>query len=134
MKIATVVLVSTALVCAANAGAQEFQRFEIFGDYSYVQFNPAITGLQSRALNGGGGGAQFNFGRWFGIKADFQGYGSTNNSVTFTAPVYVTPLIAGGTPVIPAGTFHSRANSFTWMFGPVVNMRTSHFTIFGQYL
>ena len=86
-----------------------------------MQFNPTVSGLQSRALNGGGGGFQVNFGSFFGIKGDFQGFGSTTNTVTYTAPVQVNPLIATPAPgTIPAGAYTSRANMFTYLFGPTV--------------
>jgi len=55
-----------ALALASTAFAQ---RFEAFGDYSYMQYNPTITGLNSRALNGGGGGVQVNFAKIFVIIA-----------------------------------------------------------------
>ncbi|MEO8369285.1 MAG: hypothetical protein ABI806_08800 [Candidatus Solibacter sp.] len=49
-------------------------RSKLFGNYTYMQFNPTINGLNSRALNGGGGGAQWNIKPMFGIKAELQGY------------------------------------------------------------
>jgi len=128
MRIKTVVLVSTAMMFTATAFAQSTPRWEIYGDYSYMQFNPTLNGLQSRALNGGGGGVQVNFGKYFAIKGDFQGYGSTQWTLTSTGPT-VTPH---GT--IPAGTFKSNANSFTYLFGPVVGVHTSKFYVFGEFL
>ena len=103
-------------------------RFELFGDYSYMQFNPTVNGLQSRALNGGGGGIQFNMGRYFGIKGEFQGYGSTQWTTTVTAPI--------GTPngIIPVGTYKSNGNMFTYLFGPVVKFPAKHFVPFGEIL
>ena len=62
------------------------QRAEVYGDYTYMQYNPTITGLQSRALNGGCG-VQFNLGPVFGIKGDFQGYMSTRWTVNVTSPI-----------------------------------------------
>jgi hypothetical protein len=35
----------------------------------YLRFNPALPGLQGRNLNGGGGGATFFLGKYFGVKA-----------------------------------------------------------------
>ena len=89
----TLLTVLSAVLIAPTAFAQ---KAEIFGDYSYMQFNPTITGLQSRAYNGGGGGAQFNMGKYFGIKADFQGYGSTDWTVKVTSsalPSGVAPAL-----------------------------------------
>ena len=56
--------------------AQRAPAFELYGNYSYIQFNPTVNGLNSKALNGGGGGFQFNMGKYFGLKLDLQGYAS----------------------------------------------------------
>jgi len=128
MRIKNVALVSTAMMFATTAFAQNTPKWELYGDYSYMQFNPTLNGLQSRALNGGGGGFQANFGRYFGIKGDFQGYGSTQWTLTSTGPT-VTPH---GT--IPSGTFKSNANMFTYLFGPVVGVHTSRFYVYGEFL
>ena len=95
MKLQRVTLVCLPMVFAVTALAQE--KFNVYGDYSYVQFNPTVSGLQSRAFNGGGGGVQWNIFPILGIKADLQGYGSTQWTLTEAVPV-VTPH---GT--IPAG-------------------------------
>src|SRR5262249_51155302 len=47
---------------------------------------------------------------------------------TFVAPVVTTR----GT--IPAGTFSTEANMFTYLFGPVIKFRTPRFTVFGNVL
>jgi len=103
-------------------------KFELFGDYSYMQFNPTVNGLQSRALNGGGGGFQFNMGRHFGLKGEFQGYASTQWTTTVTSPI--------GTPngIIPVGTYKTNANMFTYMFGPVVKVPMKRLVPFGEVL
>src|SRR6185436_20617864 len=95
------------LLTLALATVAFAQRFEIFGDYTYMQFNPTITGLNSRALNGGGGGAQWNIIPAFGIKAEFQGYMSTETTVDVKSPIPVN----GG--LIPVGTYRSNATMFT---------------------
>lgn len=123
-----VVLMSTAIVFTATAFAQGTPRWEVYGDYSYMQFNPTVTGLQSRALNGGGGGAQFNIGSWFAIKGELQGYGSTTWTFTESAPT-VTPH-----GVVPAGTFKSNGNMFTYLFGPVVGIHAKRIYVYGEYL
>lgn len=128
MRVTSVVVVSTALMFTATAFAQNTPKFELYGDYSYMQFNPTLNGLQSRALNGGGGGFQANFGKYFGIKGDFQGYGSTQWTFTTTGPI-TTPH---GT--VPAGTFKSNANMFTYMFGPVVGVHTKKFHVYSEVL
>ena len=51
-------LISAAIMLTATAFAQDgLTKWEISGDYSYMQFNPTLSGLQSRAFNGGGGGS-----------------------------------------------------------------------------
>src|SRR5262249_51183849 len=104
------------------------QQFEVYGDYTFMQFNPTITGLNSRALHGGGGGAQFNFFKIFGLKADFQGYMSTQTVVEVTSPL--------STPkgIIPIGTYKSNATQFTYLFGPVVRIPGRHIRPFGELL
>ena len=119
------VLASAVLLLASTAFAQ---KAEVYGDYSYMQFNPTITGLQSRAYNGGGGGAQLNIGKFFGLKGDFQGYGSTTWTVNVTSPIGTS---AG---VIPVGTYTTKANLFTYLFGPEVHFRTKKINVFGEVL
>ena len=121
-------LIFTTMMFAATAFAQDAAKFEVYGDYSYLQFNPTLSGLQSRAFNGGGGGVQYNFGRFFAVKGDFQGYGSTQWTLTTSAPT-VTPH---GT--VPAGTFKSNGNMFTYLFGPVVGFHAGRFHFYGEYL
>ena len=118
MAIGVLVLSSTAFA----------QRAEVYGDYSYMQFNPTISGVQSRAFNGGGGGFQFNLGPIFAVKGDFQGYGSTAWTINVTSPI-PTP---GG--IIPVGTYTTKANMFTYMFGPVVRVPVSKLNVFGEVL
>jgi hypothetical protein len=92
-------------------------RFEIFGDYSYLHFNPTVTGINSRSFNGGGGGLTLYFLGIFGIKADFMAYGSTTFSKTFPSAV-----ISPGGGFIPAGTYTSQGDMFTYMAGPVIRI------------
>jgi hypothetical protein len=104
------------------------QRAEVFGDYSYMQFNPTLSGLQSRAFNGGGGGFQYNVLPYLGIKGEFQGYGSTEWTANVTSPIS-TP---GG--IIPIGTYTTRANMFTYLFGPVARVPMHKINVFGETL
>jgi len=119
-----VTVLAVALLSAVAFG----QKFEVYGDYTYMQFNPSVTGLQSRALNGGGGGLQWNMSPYFGIKADLQGYMSTQWTLTSNGTT-VTPH---GT--IPAGTFSSNATMFTYAFGPVIRIPAKKITPFGELL
>jgi hypothetical protein len=104
------------------------QRFEVFGDYTYLQYNPTITGLNSRALNGGGGGVQVNFAKIFGLKGEVQGYMSTQTEVNVTAP------IGTSIGVIPVGNYKSNATMFSYLFGPVIRIPGKHIRPFGELL
>jgi hypothetical protein len=127
MRISYLFIVSAAMVLSSSAFAQ---RFEAYGDYSYLHFNPTVTGFQSRSFNGGGAGAGINFAKFFAIKGDFQGYGSTDVTFTTQAPI-VNPQ--GGT--LPAGSkITTKANMFTYLFGPEVHVQTSKFKVFGEVL
>src|ERR1700741_1173139 len=108
MRVKNAVVLSAPILFAATAFAQG-ERFDVFADYSYFRFNPTLTGLQTRSFNGGGGGIQFNVNSMLGIKADLQGYGSTSWTVHYGTPIETS----AGT--IPAGTYTSNGNLFTWM-------------------
>ena len=120
MKIATNFLFAAILVFGTSLAAQEsyqVDRAEVFLEYSYLRFSPTITDLSSRSFNGGGGGAQLNFLKILGIKADFMGYGTT----TFSRTV-------GGV------TYHASANMYTYMFGPVIRIPIWRVKPFGEVL
>lgn len=119
MKIKAIVLSGIGLLLAGTAVAQDYPRLEVPVDYSYLRWNPAHGNvLNSRSLNGGGGGFVYNFTSYLGIRADLQGYGSTTN--TFTIPA-VNPL--GSTPP-PTTLVKTSGNLFTYTFGPVIKIRT----------
>jgi hypothetical protein len=126
MKYLGLSLVIALLLFASTAFAQ---KAEVYGDYTYMQYNPTVTGLQSRALNGAGGGIQYNFGKYFGIKGDFQGYMSTEWTLNVTSPL-TTP--SGG--IIPVGTYKSNSTMFTYLFGPVIRVPAKRVTVFGEVL
>lgn len=129
MKFRNTILLAATLLSGTVAFAQEeTQRVEVFGEYSYLRFNPTLPHLNNRSFNGGGGGATFNITRYFGIKGELMGYGSTSFTTTVGAPI-VTPK---GT--VPAGTFNSQGNMFTYLFGPVVKLPLSRITPFGEVL
>jgi len=121
-------ILGTCLATLALATTAFAQRFEVFGDYTYLRYNPTITGLNTRSLNGGGGGAQLNFLKIFGLKGDFQGYMSTQTTVQVTSPI---PTPKG---IIPVGTYKSNATMFTYLFGPVVRLPGKHIRPFGELL
>jgi hypothetical protein len=59
MRHSRIILFSKILRVSLSATAQD--RFEVFGEYSYLHFSRTITGLNSRSFNGGGGGASVYF-------------------------------------------------------------------------
>src|SRR5947208_1574163 len=125
MKIRVLGRSVAALALATSAFGQ---RFEVFGDYTYLRYKPTITGLNTRALNGGGGGDQITFLKILALKGDFQGYMSTQTVVDVTAPI--------STPkgIIPIGTYKSNATTFTYLIGPVVRIPGRHIRPFGELL
>ena len=127
MKITRGFLFGAILLVGAFGLAQD--RFEVFGEYSYLHFSPTITGLSSRSFNGGGGGVQLNFLKIFAIKADLMGYGSTTFSRTFLQPVTIP-----GIGTIPAGTYTTQGNMFTYLFGPVLRIPLPKVKPFGEAL
>jgi hypothetical protein len=126
MRIKRAIAFGTILFASISATAQ---RADVFGEYSYLHFSPTITGLQSRSFNGGGGGADLYFLKILGLKADFMGYAST----TFTQ-TYATPVIIPGRGTIPAGTYTSQGNMFTYLFGPLLRIPLPVVKPFGEIL
>lgn len=100
-------LAGIVMMIAVTAWAQDSPKAEVAIDYSYIHFVPAKAS-GSANLNGGGVQLTYNFGRCVGIKADFQGYGSTNRNFT------VNNLLG-----IPT-TVNANADMFTYLFGPQI--------------
>lgn len=90
------------------ASAQQTpSKFDVFGGYSY--FNGSTSGVTSRySLNGWNAQGTYNFNRWLGATADFGGY-------------YGSP-------------FSVSASDHSFLFGPTVSLRTTHFTPFAHAL
>ncbi len=103
------------LVLGAAAWAQEYPKFEVGANYSYVRFAPSTPYSQNHSLNGGGGSFTYNWNEYLGFKAEFQGYGST--LVGFSIPP--NPTI-GNTQTIN-GNF--QGNLFSYLFGPQLKIR-----------
>jgi opacity protein-like surface antigen len=98
-------------VCAFG---QEFPRYEVGADYSYVRFVPSANSTNNHSLNGGGGSFVFNVDEYFGIKADLQGYASTTSFFVFPPSVN-----------FPGGASGSvSGNLFTYLFGPQIKFRS----------
>ena len=126
MKIRTVLMVGVVLLMGRTAFAQEYSKWEIPADYSYARGNGA--NIAPFSLNGGGGGIVYNFNRFFGIKGDLQGYGSTTR--VFSNVVVVNPLISN--TVIPQ--VRVNGNLFTYMAGPQLRLPTHTFKPFAEFL
>ena len=77
MKTKAVVVLAMVLLTGVGAFAQD--KFEVYGEYSYLRFNPTIFGLNSRSFNGGGGGATWYFAKILGVKADFMVTGALHS-------------------------------------------------------
>jgi outer membrane protein OmpA-like peptidoglycan-associated protein len=126
MKFKSAVLSGIGLLFATVAFAQDYPKVEIPVDYSYMRFNPENSGIiKSFSLNGGGGGITYNFSRWAGIEAEFEGYGSQTRTFTFPTGSAVCPVGCSG---------NVQANLFTYNIGPVFKHRAKHFEPFIETL
>ena len=128
MKCKWMLLGAVALAMAIPAVAQDPDKVEITGVYSYVRFNPTLPRLQNRNFNGGGFDLSFFLRPAFGVKADLMFYGSTNFTTTFGGNVVTSQGI------IPAGTYSANGTLKTYLFGPIVKARMKHFEPFAQVL
>jgi hypothetical protein len=132
VKLRYAILMGVTLLAKTGFAQEEPAKVELFGEYSYLQFNPTLPGLQSRSFNGGGGGATFFFSDHFGVKGEFMGYSGTTWTETFESQLVVTPH--GTTATIPVGTYSASGDMFTYQFGPVVRFPWRSVTLFGETL
>jgi len=124
MKLSKAFFFAPIVLLAAGAVAQEFPRYEVGGDYSYVRFIPSASQTNNHSLNGGGGSAVFNLNSYLGIKVDLQGYGST------TSNFFIPPSVN-----FPGGATGSvSGNLFTYLFGPQIKFRTPKVQPFAHLL
>jgi len=128
MKLKWIALAALACLLTASALAQESDRVEITGEYSYLRFNPTLPAINNRNLNGGGGDFSFFLTRALAFKAEAIYYGSTTYTTTFGA----TRVTSAG--VIPAGTYSASGTMKTYLFGPLIKGRIRHFEPFGEVL
>jgi len=115
LRIAGAALLGLFLLFGTTTFAQDTPKVEVSGNYSYMRFNPQnnnISGLGAFSLNGGGGAFTYFLTNLIGIKAEFEGYGST------------TRTFPGGAPV--------SGNLFTYNVGPEIKFRTPHFEPFAE--
>jgi outer membrane protein OmpA-like peptidoglycan-associated protein len=116
----TIVVGAVAIFTLATAQAQDNPqpKAEIFGGYAFLRPGVNVNGVNANldnVLEGWGAAATYNFARHLGLTADFGGHYHT----------FPVPQL-GSTPVnIHLGTF---------LFGPHLEFRTSHFTPFAEGL
>jgi len=113
--------VLTSVACISQCASA--QNAEISANYSLVVYNPAKSLAGDRNLNGGGGSVGFTLGEYLTLKGEFQGYATT----TLTYHLPQTANSAGG-------TYQSKGNMFTYLFGTQVNYPTARKRIFGEAL
>ncbi len=118
MKNKLVLLLAFVFLLGMTAVAQDYPKFEVPVDFSFINVHPNAAGLTSFNFFGGGVGAVYNFSPIFGIKADFDGYtqGSGNH---FTENGNVVNL---------------SGNLFTYLFGPQIKKHSGTFQPFGEVL
>ncbi len=104
-----------ALLFGTSALAQDKPTtWEIGGDYSLVDYFPALPGTSSHVLNGGGLSVVY-YAHWLGFKADFQGYGNVGQTfIGVTNPIIGAPS---------TGTLAVGGDLATYLFGPVIKKR-----------
>jgi hypothetical protein len=124
----TCILAALTLTFGVTTFAADLSKFELTVNYSYFHYNPSVAAIKSQGFNGGGGQLQYNFSRLFALKADFEGYLSKQWTLNVGFPLGTS---AG---VIPAGTYKSNANMFTYQAGPVYGIHTSKLYIFTEAL
>ena len=124
MKVRNVFLAGVFMLLGLTAFAQDYSKFEVAVDYSYVRYSPSHAYVKnSYSLNGAGGAIDYNFTQYLGVKAEFEGYGS--NTQNFSAPP--------GSVVCPTGCAGSvQANMFTYLFGPQIGIRKGKFRPFAN--
>jgi len=127
MKVRSAIVVGIVLLFATVALAQDYPKVEVPLGYSFMRFNPENSHIVSGfSLNGGGGGVIVNVNHFFGIEAEFNGYGSLSKTFNFPA--------TANSPC-PAGcTVTADGNLFTYNVGPVLKHRSQHFEPFVETL
>jgi hypothetical protein len=127
MKVRSAIVVGIVLLFAKVALAQDYPKVEVPLGYSFMRFNPENSHIVSGfSLNGGGGGVIVNVNHFFGIEAEFNGYGSLSKTFNFPA--------TANSPC-PAGcTVTADGNLFTYNVGPVLKHRSQHFEPFVETL
>jgi Outer membrane protein beta-barrel domain len=107
---------------ATSAAAQDTQRFEAFGGYSFLHDNHMLPGKTS-IFNGWDGSLTVFLNHWLGVTSDFSGY--------YGSAIYVFPGIPG---VVTESAEKYTNDSYTFLFGPHFVYRKSRYAPFAQTL
>jgi len=108
------VVVSSILVLARPAAAQDLFRAEIFAGYLYVH----LSGPQASAnLNGGTASASVALGKWFGVVGDFGAYGGSHLTLKSTG-----------------ASIDADSKYITYVFGPRARVNRSKVSAYAQAL
>src|SRR5579871_90566 len=125
------VLIVTAALLPVWAWSQEHPKYEIAVDYSWSHFQgvdytfPNFNFSRSYNLNGGGGSFVYDFTRFFGLKAEAQGYKSGTETLT----------VPSGNVFVPGGsTAQASGSLFTFLFGPQFGKRYGVFRPYAHAL
>ena len=123
MKFRNALVLGIVLLFAIPAFAQDDQgKFEVSANFSFARWNPAKNVANSVNLYGGGGSLTYFLTQYIGVKAEFLGYGSQNQTI------FCAVCGDGGANIVASG------NLFTYMFGPVVKKRSGTFQPYGNIL
>lgn len=123
MKFARLIAAGCFLLFAPSAFGQDYTKWEIPMNYSYMRFNPENSGVVSGfSLNGGGGGFAGYFNHFLGIEGEFEGYTTAGNR---------TFHFSGSNSLCPAGcSVIASGNMFTYNVGPILKYRGEHWEPF----
>jgi opacity protein-like surface antigen len=120
MKLGNALVLGIVLLFAIPAFAQDDQgKVEVSANFSFARWNPAKNYANSVNLYGGGGSFTYFLTQYIGVKAEFLGYGSQNQTITCNAC---------------EGNIVASGNLFTYMFGPVAKKRSGTFQPYGHIL
>lgn len=124
MKFTRLVAVACFLLFGTAAFGQDYAKWEVPVNYSYMRFNPENSNIVSGfSLNGGGGGIAGYFNHYLGIQGEFEGYTTAGNR-TFFFPATPTSACPAGCNVIASG------NMFTYNVGPILKYHAEHYEPF----
>jgi len=124
MKFTRLIAVGCFLLFGTAAFGQDYTKWEIPMNYSYMRFNPQNSNVVSGfSLNGGGGGFAAYFNHFLGIEGEFEGYGTAGNR-TFVFPATPNSACPVGCTVVASG------NMFTYNVGPILKYKAQHFEPF----